>query len=216
MPTILLIESARTKVSFAPTLQRRKYQVLCATTSKEAFALASDHPPSLIVLDSTAPRMDGVRLCRDVRARLDGIAILLLVRSNVQVDATSGADYILSQPFTPRKLLNRVARMMPSGEAHTVSLGDLSLNVANRCVRLGKQEHQLTPKQSQLLAILMRKPNEVVTRLELMKAVWDTDYMGDTRTLDVHIRWLRQIIEANASQPRRLVTVKGVGYQLKV
>ncbi len=105
---------------------------------------------------------------------------------------------------------------MPSGEARVVSAGDLTLNVANRCVRMGRQEHQLTPKQSQLLAILMRHPNEVITRLELMKAVWDTDYMGDTRTLDVHIRWLRQVIESDPSRPRRLVTAKGIGYKLKV
>jgi DNA-binding response OmpR family regulator len=106
--------------------------------------------------------------------------------------------------------------MLPSGKALVLTAGDLTLNVANRCVRLGRQEHQLTPKQSQLLEIFMRRPNSVITRLELMKAVWDTDYMGDTRTLDVHIRWLRQIIESDAGKPHRLVTVRSVGYKLEV
>jgi DNA-binding response OmpR family regulator len=216
MPTILLIEAARSKTSFAPVLERRKYDVLHASTSKQAVASARESAPALIILDSLSSRIDGARVCRDVRAQLDGIAILLLVRGNTPIDATCGADYILAYPFSPRKLLNRVARMLPSGKADVLSLGDLTLNVANRCVRLGRKEHQLTPKQSQLLEILMRQPNEVVTRKQLMKAVWKTDYMGDTRTLDVHIRWLRQMIETDASRPRRLVTIRNVGYQLKV
>ncbi len=216
MPTILLIESARAKNSFAPVLERRKYDVICASTSKQALAHAKERSPALIVLDSVFSRIDGARMCRDIRAQVDGIAILLMARADAQVDATSGADYILFEPFTPRKLLNRIARMLPSGEADVLTTGDLTLNVANRCVRVGKKEHQLTPKQSQLLEIFMRQPNVVITRLQLMKAVWKTDYMGDTRTLDVHIRWLRQMIENDASKPRRLVTVRNVGYRLKV
>jgi len=82
--------------------------------------------------------------------------------------------------------------------------------------RKRKQPQELNAKQSKLLEIFMRQPNEVITRRQLMKAVWNTDYMGDTRTLDVHIRWLRQIIEADAGKPRRLVTVRSVGYRLKV
>jgi len=216
MPTVLLIEGTRPKSSFVQVLERRKYEVIRATTNKEAVARAKDNPLALIVLDSTSSRIDGVRICRDIRAHVDGVAILLLVRPNVQVDATCGADYVLPQPFTPRKLLNRVARMLPSSQGDVLTIGDLTLNVANRCVRLGKKEHQLTPKQSHLLEILMRQPNEVITRRQLMKAVWNTDYMGDTRTIDVHIRWLRQIIESDASKPRRLVTVRSVGYKLKI
>ncbi len=216
MSTILLIEGARPKLSFAPVLERRRYDVVRVTTNKEAIAQAKDHPPALIVLDSVSSRIDGVRICRDVRAHVDGIAILLLARSNAQIDATCGADFVLRHPFTPRKLLNRIARMLPSGQGDVLTLGDLTLNVANRCVRLGKKEHQLTPKQSRLLEIFMRRPNQVITRRELMKTVWDTDYMGDTRTLDVHIRWLRQIIESDASHPRHLVTARSIGYRLEV
>ncbi len=216
MSTILLVEGIRPKASLAPILERRKYTVICATNSKEAVARAKEHALSLIILDATAARTDGVRLCRDVRAQLDSVAILLLVRPSALIDAACGADYVLPQPFTPRKLLNRVARMLPSGEADVISAGDLTLNISNRCVRLGRKEHQLTPKQSQLLEIFMRQPNEVVTRRQLMKQVWETDYMGDTRTLDVHVRWLRQIIESDPDQPRRLVTVRSVGYKLKI
>ncbi|HLF25211.1 MAG TPA: response regulator transcription factor [Anaerolineae bacterium] len=216
MPTILLIESARSKTSFSSVLERRKYEVLHASTGKQALASAKQHALALIVLDAISSRIDGSRLCRDIRSQLDGIAILLLTRAETQIDPACGADFILAQPFTPRKLLNRVARMLPSGATAVLSAGDLMLNVANRCVRLGKKEHQLTPKQSQLLEIFMRQPNEIITRRDLMKEVWNTDYMGDTRTLDVHIRWLRQIIELDASRPRRLVTVRSVGYKLKI
>ncbi|HEY4691260.1 MAG TPA: response regulator transcription factor [Anaerolineae bacterium] len=215
MATILLIESARSKASFASVLERRKYEVVRASSVKQALTCVKEKSPVLIVLDSTSSRIGGVSICRAIRARVDGVAILLLVRANAQVDPTSGADFILAEPFTSRKLLNRVARMLPSGTATVLAVGDLSLNVANRCVRLGKKEHQLTPKQSQLLEIFMRQPNEVITRKQLMKTVWKTDYMGDTRTLDVHIRWLRQIIENDAGNPRRLITVRNVGYRLK-
>jgi DNA-binding response OmpR family regulator len=215
MPTILLIESARSKTSLAPLLERRRYAVVRASTIQQALAHVKRDSPALIVLDSTASRMDGAGMCRRIRARVDGVAMLLIVRAGVDVDATSGADYVLSEPFTPRRLLNRVARMLPSGKGDVLSAGDITLNVANRCVRLGKKEHQLTPKQSHLLEMFMRRPNEVITRRQLMKAVWNTDYMGDTRTLDVHVRWLRQIIEADAGKPRHLVTVRNVGYRLK-
>jgi len=216
MPTILLIESARARTSFASALERRKYTVIRVSTSRQALAKAQERLPALIILDSASARIDGPRLCREIRAHLDGVAILLLVRAGVQIDATCGADYVLAKPLTSRKLLNRVARMLPSGAAATLSVGDFALNVANRCVRLGKREHQLTPKQARLLEMFMRQPNEVITRRQLMKAVWNTDYMGDTRTLDVHIRWLRQIIEVDAGKPRRLLTVRNVGYKLKV
>lgn len=215
MSTILLVEGTRPKSSFAPVLERRKHEVIRAVTNREAIAQVKDHRPALIILDSTASRMDGSRMCREVRARVDSIAILLLLRANTPVDPTCGADFILSMPFTPRKLLNRVARMLPSGQDDILTVGDLTLNIANRVVRLGKKEHQLTPKQSRLLEIFMRNPNQVVTRPELMKVVWKTDYCGDTRTIDVHIRWLRQMIEADANKPRRLVTARGVGYKLK-
>ena len=215
MPTILLIESARSKSSIVPLLERRKYAVVRASNLKQALAQLKQYAPELIVVDATAPRVNGPRLCRGVREQVDGVAILLLARAGAEADATSGAAHVLSEPYSPRKLLNRIARMLPTGKGDVLLSGDLILNVANRCVRLGKKEYQLTPKQSQLLEILMRRPNEVVTRRQLMKAVWDTDYMGDTRTLDVHIRWLRQIIEADAGNPHRLVTVRNVGYRLK-
>lgn len=216
MPTILLIESARSKTSLAPLLERRKYDVVCVSNLKQAVARIKQHAPVLLVINATAPRMNAERLCRQIRSQVDGIAILLVARAGAEVDVTSGADHVLIEPYTPRKLLNRVARMLPTGKGDVLSTGDLMLNVANRCVRLGRKEHQLTPKQSQLLEIFMRQPNEVITRRQLMKAVWNTDYMGDTRTLDVHIRWLRQIIETDAGKPRRLVTVRNVGYKLKV
>lgn len=216
MLTLLLIEGSRSKSSLAPVFERRKYKVVRALTYKEAIAQATDHSPALIILNTASSRIDGARMCRNIRAAVDGIAILLLVRKSAQVDSTCGADFILRQPFTTRRLLNRVARMMPSGQGDVLRLGDLSLNVATRCVRLGKKERQLTPKQSRLLEAFMRQPGDVITRRQLMKAVWKTDYIGDTRTIDVHIRWLREMIEVDAGRPRRLITVRGIGYALKM
>jgi DNA-binding response OmpR family regulator len=214
MPTILLVESARRKASFAPALQRRKYEVVRATTARQAIKQARLIRPQLIVLDSTTQRMDGVRICHDLRAQLKDAIILLLMHADLKTDSGSDADYVLREPFTARKLLNRIARMLPGEQQDILQVGDITLNLANRCVRTGKTEYQLTPKQSQLLALFMRQVDEVVSRRVLMKNVWETDYMGDTRTLDVHIRWLREIIEADPSRPCTLVTVRGVGYKL--
>jgi len=214
MPTILLVESARRKASFAPALVRRKYEVVRVTTTRQAIKQARLTRPDLIVLDSTTQRIDGIRICRDLRAQLKDAIILLLLQADIKTESAADADFILHEPFTPRKLLNRIARMLPGEQQDILQVGEITLNLTNRCVRTGKQEYQLTPKQSQLLALFMRQPDEVVSRRVLMKNVWDTDYMGDTRTLDVHIRWLREIIEADPSQPCNLVTVRGVGYKL--
>lgn len=214
MPTILLVESARRKASFAPALVRRKYEVVRVTTTRQAIKQARLTRPDLIVLDSTTQRIDGIRICRELRMQLKDAIILLLLQTDTKTEITADADFILHEPFTPRKLLNRIARMLPGEQQDILQVGEITLNLTNRCVRTGKQEYQLTPKQSQLLALFMRQPDEVVSRRVLMKNVWDTDYMGDTRTLDVHIRWLREIIEADPSQPCNLVTVRGVGYKL--
>jgi DNA-binding response OmpR family regulator len=122
----------------------------------------------------------------------------------------------LVRPFTGRKLLNRIVRLLPDSVGNVLRVGQFTLNPESRSLRVGKTEYHLTPMKARLLEVFMRRPGEVLSREFLMKHVWHTDYLGDTRTVEVHIRWLREIIEADANHPFFLQTIRGVGYRFSV
>jgi DNA-binding response OmpR family regulator len=164
-------------------------------------------------------RSSGVRNCRRLRQLLVGTPIIHTRLAGAHLDDDAGADVYLMKPYTPRKVLNRVRSLLPadSYDEEVVRAGDLTFFVSKPSVSVtGTSENQLTPKQACLLEEFLRHPNQVLTRRQLMRNVWQTDYVGDTRTLDVHIRWVREAIEENPSQPKRLITVRGVGYILQV
>jgi two-component system alkaline phosphatase synthesis response regulator PhoP len=120
---------------------------------------------------------------------------------------------VLQLPFTPRKVLNRVARLLNYHQGSILKAGRLTLNLQTRCVSYGEVMHRLTPKQAELLQVFMEHAGQTLTRKFLMATVWNTDYMGDTRTLDVHVRWIRERIEDDPGNPQYLRTVRGVGYR---
>jgi DNA-binding response OmpR family regulator len=119
----------------------------------------------------------------------------------------------LIHPFTPRKLLNRVARLLPGDESFTLEVGPIRLNLAQRKVFAYRKEARLTPKQAKLLEVFMLNPGRLMTRKSLIRQVWHTDYTGDTRTLDVHMSWLRSAIEPDPKKPIFLKTIRGMGYR---
>jgi DNA-binding response OmpR family regulator len=123
---------------------------------------------------------------------------------------------VLEWPFTARKVINRVVRLLDHRQGGVLKAGRLTLNLQTRCVSHGDVTHRLTPKQCDLLQVFMVHEGTTLTRRFLMATVWNTDYMGDTRTLDVHVRWLRERIEDNPSKPQYLRTVRGVGYRFGV
>ena len=125
-------------------------------------------------------------------------------------------DSIVSLPFTAQKLVNRVKALMPGDGNNVVSVGPIRLDLENRRVRSLGKNTKLTPRLITLLQILMDKHGEVVEREALFKKVWETNYTGDTRTLDVHISWLRRAIELDPDNPKFLKTIRGVGYRLDV
>ena len=127
-----------------------------------------------------------------------------------------GAIFILTPPFTSRKLFSRIRSILRSDEGETMQAGRLTLNLGTRRVNSGSKERRLNPKEFELLKIFMRSPGRVLSRRFLMKKIWKTDYVGDTRTLDVHIHWLRGKIEENPSSPKYLRTVRGVGYRFEI
>jgi DNA-binding response OmpR family regulator len=145
---------------------------------------------------------------------LNGVPIVLIAPEETRPDPGNGATQTLVHPFTPRKLLNRVARLLPGDERFSMELGPIQLNLAQRKLRCMGRESRLTPKQVRLLEIFMQNPGRLLTRPALIRQVWHTDYTGDTRTLDVHMSWLRRAIEPDPKKPRFLKTIRGIGYRL--
>jgi len=213
--SVLLVESDKASApSFGPALEKRGYNLTIAHSGADAFAKANGCSPEVIVVDAASLKTSGTRMCRDLRKSLEHVRILLVVDKKTAVDENNGADLTLHHPFTPRKLLNGVNRLLPASDGASVQVGPIKLNLAQRKVKCGSREERLTPKQSRLLEVLMRHAGELVLRKTLIKQVWDTDYTGDTRTLDVHISWLRSVIEPNPLKPRYLKTLRGQGYRL--
>jgi DNA-binding response OmpR family regulator len=215
MAMIVLIQAAGTRdLSFLNALKKR-YAVLVAQSGKQGLALAREHRPSVVVLDAISLRTPGNRVCEMLHANLSGIPIIHM-HPGPEQNPQSPADVILVQPFTWRKLINSVERLLAAVDDKIVSCGPFSINVDRHILMVQGQETALTPKQASLIEIFLRHPGETLSRKTLMEKVWDTDYMGDTRTLDVHIRWIRQVLENDARHPRYLKTVRGVGYRFEM
>ena len=212
---ILLIESARASApSVAPALTKKGYDVLVHRKFDKAVAAAEAASPDMVVLDAASMQTSGTRMCRALRTRLNGMPIILLAAEGSQPAPGSGATQTLVHPFTPRKLLNQVARILPGDEKYNLVVGPIQLNLAQRKVRCSCREVRLTPKEAKLLELFMLNPGRLFTRKALIREVWHTDYTGDTRTLDVHMSWLRKAVEQDSSRPRILKTIRGVGYRL--
>ncbi len=214
---LLLIESGRaTAPSFASPLKKKGYSLSIHHKIDHALKAAEKETPDLVVLDAASMKTSGTRMCRKTRAQLDGVPIILVSPEGARPDRTNGASLTLVQPFTPRKLLNRIERLLPGDERYVLELGPIKLNLAQHKVKCHGKESRLTPKQTRLLEVFMQNPQRLMTRKALIRQVWDTDYTGDTRTLDVHMSWLRRAIERDPKQPTLLATVRGVGYRLMV
>ena len=215
MAKILLIESRRASApSSAPALEKKGYRVVIHHKIESAVSSAEREAPDLIVLDAASMQASGARLTRNVRAGLNGVPCLLVSPRGSNPGRTSGATAILVQPFTPRKLINRVARLIPGDSRFSLEAGPIKLNLAQRTVRCLGREARLTPKQAKLLEVFLHNPERLLTREVLIRQVWHTDYTGDTRTLDVHMSWLRHALEPNPKRPRFLKTLRGMGYRL--
>jgi DNA-binding response OmpR family regulator len=214
---ILLVEGRRAGPdSLAEALQKTGCRVCVAHTGSATFQwIGENGHPDLIVFDASTLRTSGVRICRRLRRILDNTPILHSRAENAPHDDSLQADVYLKRPFTSRKLLNRLRILLPADKSkeQIIYCGRLTLYPDKRTVEVdGQGEFSLTPKLAQLLEEFMRHPEQLVTRRQLMQNVWQTDYVGDTRTLDVHIRWVREYIETDPGNPKLLQTVRGQGY----
>jgi DNA-binding response OmpR family regulator len=214
---ILLIEGKRADhPSFAPGLKRKGYEVEIAPNGNAALAQLGVIDPDLVVVDAASLRTSGRRICQSLREELDGLPIILVLDGEAKGSEKFNANVVLSMPFTVQKLVNRIRPYLPAEEKNLMHVGPIHLDLEQRRVRCMGQQSRLTPRLVCLLKILMEHPNEVVERETLFKQVWDTEYTVDTRTLDVHVSWLRQALETDPRSPRFLKTIRGVGYRLDV
>jgi DNA-binding response OmpR family regulator len=219
---ILLIEGKSTgNVSLVPALEKAGYLVHHVTTGQAAYqwVCTESQTPHLIIFDASTLRSNGVRNCRRLKKCLPGTPIIYARSTDQTLDSGLEVDVHLIRPFTFRKVLNRVRTLLPPDVSveQIVRYGEITLYV-DRCAldMNGRGEKHITPKLMRLLEEFLRYPNVLISREQLMQNVWQTDYLGDTRTLDVHIRWARELIEENPSTPRLLMTVRGKGYKLQM
>lgn len=221
-PLVLLVEGHNAgRDSLRPMLLKPGYEVMVVHTGAEALDWLRDQArtPDLIVFDASTMRSNGVRNCRRLRRSVELIPIIHSRAGGEEEDRSAGADVYLERPFSARKLLNRTRALLPadSSREEIVRYGSITLFRSKRSVGVaGKGEFILTPKLALLLETFIRQPRTLLTRRQLMLDVWQTDFVGDTRTLDVHIRWVRECIENDPSRPELLKTVRGKGYVLSI
>ena len=214
--TLLVIEGRHAEIpSFAGDLQKKGFDVVSFQNGSQAVAKLKQINPSLVVINAASLRSTGNRICLSVRKKDAKLPIILLLEKEKPVDKAL-ADAVLALPFTVQKLVNRVKALLPGDGNNVVSTGPIRLDIENRRVKTLGKSTKLTPRLITLLQLLMDKHGEVVEREALFKKVWETNYTGDTRTLDVHISWLRQAIELDPDNPKFLKTIRGVGYRLDV
>ena len=214
--TLLVIEGRHAEIpSFASDLQKKGFDVVSFQNGSQAVSKLKSINPSLAVINAASLRSTGIRICLSVRKKDAKLPIILILEKEKPIDK-SLADAVLALPFTVQKLVNRVKALLPGDGNNVVSTGPIRLDIENRRVKTLGKSTKLTPRLITLLQILMDKHGEVVEREALFKKVWETNYTGDTRTLDVHISWLRQAIELDPDNPKFLKTIRGDGYRLDI
>lgn len=209
---VLLVESELTDSdTMKPDLVDRGYEVAIAHTSLKAASIVNNNWPDLIVVNNCAGLLNVSEICEVFDETQ--FELPCLVVSHDEANNHVSADAYLSVPFSPRKLTYRIKKAIGDQSDRFLRVGDITLDGMKRQVQRSGRIAHLTPKEFRLLHLLMRHVGEVLNRRKIMKEVWETDYLGDTRTLDVHIRWLREKLEDNPSRPQYIVTVRGVGYR---
>jgi DNA-binding response OmpR family regulator len=230
---ILVVEDELTlQETLSYNLSRQAYQVETAGDGKTALDKAHSFMPDLIVLDIMLPVLDGFEVCRIIRQEMS-VPILMLTARDDEIDRVigleMGADDYLTKPFSMREFLARVKALLRrvrldraesnlNGDAdkrEIVQFGNLKIDISRREILLADKVLPVKPKEYELLLFLAQNRGKVLSRELILERVWGWDYSGGSRTVDVHIRWLREKIEADPAQPKRIITVRGGGYRFE-
>lgn len=227
--TILIIEDEENILeAIKYNLEREGYLTLTATDGEYGLQLAREIKPTLVILDIMLPKLDGLQVCQLLR-RDTNIPILMLTAKVEEVDRIVGlelgADDYVTKPFSMRELLARIkallrrstmsSQMSSDEPLQYVTTGNLNINFARHQVNIDGKPVNFTPREFTLLKFLVLGEGRTFTRNQILDYAWEYDYIGDTRTVDVHVRWLREKIEDNPSNPKRIITVRGVGYRFQ-
>ncbi len=205
-------------------LQNEGYEVISGSTGIDAVTLAQNENPSLIVLDVMMPEMDGLTACTKIRSFSDVPIILLTAKADDMdklIGFDHGADDYLTKPFNILELKARIRALLRRSGAlnqnssNTLTIGSITLNLDARNAYNGNQLADLTAKEFDVIEFLMRNPNRVYSREALLDTIWAYEYRSDIRTVDVHIRRLREKLELNPAQPQYIMTKWGVGYYFR-
>jgi len=232
LPRILIVDDEEAILDLITyNLQKDGFQTERAVNGWEALEKIAANPPDLVILDLMLPGIDGLEVCRRLRNNLKtrGLPIIMLTARVEEVDKVLGLelganDYV-TKPFSPRELLARIKAHLRARQTQyqlkartgetVIQHGGLSLDTEKYQVNKNDRLLELPPKEFELLLLLASQPGKVFRREEMLNRIWGYDYAADTRTVDVHIRYLRQKIEDDPNNPTILVTVRGVGYKFK-
>ena len=215
--TALIVEGRRgNQSSFAEELEEKGYSVTKASSGSAGLALLDSVNPDVVIIDAASLRTSGVRICQSFRKTDNNLPILLIVDQDRELPEIVDANLVLRLPFTVQKLFNRTEAYRETADKFVVQAGPVALNTKTQLVTCNDRQTKLTPRLVAILKILIHNAGSVVERDPLFSQVWKTEYTGDTRTLDVHISWLRQAIEEDPHHPKLIRTVRGVGYILEI
>ena len=204
------------------TLEQEGYETLCAMDGEEALNVFFSNNVDIVLLDVMLPKMDGIQVCQRIRES-SNVPIIMLTAKGEDMDKILGLEYgadeYMTKPFNIlevkariKTILRRAGQPAANEEKKIVRVRDLEVNIVNRSVTLGGKDVRLTAKEFDLLQLFINNRGKVFSREAMLETVWKYDYMGDARTVDVHIRRLREKIERNTSQPEFIFTKWGVGY----
>ena len=224
---VLIVDDERSIVDILRyNLEKNDMTAVCAYDGAEGLRLARECDPDVILLDVMLPEMDGFEVCRTLRAEGNNVPIIMITAREEETDKVFGlelgADDYITKPFSMRELIARVRTNMrraasmapaaPTAEDDIIRVRDLVIDRARHTVSRAGKELELTAREYELIKYLAESPGKVMSREELMSAVWQYDYFGDLRAVDVAVRRLREKLETNPSEPQYVLTKRGAGY----
>ncbi len=208
-------------------LRKEGYDVVTAADGAEALEAARREKPDILILDVMLPKLSGLEVCRILRSEMPAPILMLTAKADETdkiIGLGIGADDYMTKPFSIRELIARIAAMLRRVKIMQQSAKEkeavlqyhgIELDTASHTVKIGGKTVELNPKEFDLLTLFIKNKGLVLSREQILKKVWGYDYAGDTRTVDVHVRWLREKIEADPQNPKLLLTVRGSGYKME-